>query len=113
MRPGTGSAMYYIWLAHGHEGMPRAGGRRDGRRPAQAGEPFSANLAPATGVQVRGPISVLQSYAKIDYGRICNGGPITLELSDAVFRDAEASAKWPCWSAPSPSSAASSSSSTA
>ncbi|MBP7935377.1 MAG: hypothetical protein KA354_12090 [Phycisphaerae bacterium] len=35
---------------------------------------------------IRGPISVLQSFGKIDYRRICNGGPITLELADAVFR---------------------------
>ena len=28
-------------------------------------------------------------YAKIDYRRICNGGPITLELSDTVFRNPE------------------------
>jgi pyruvate-formate lyase len=28
-------------------------------------------------------------YAKIDYRRICNGGPITLELSDTVFRNRE------------------------
>jgi len=38
---------------------------------------------------VRGPISVLQSFAKIDYRRVCNGGPITMELSDTVFRDPE------------------------
>ncbi len=53
------------------------------------GEPLSANLAPTHGVQVRGPISILQTYAKIDYGRICNGGPITLELSDSVFQEPE------------------------
>ena len=88
VRPGTGSAMYYIWLAIGHEGMrePMVGATAEGRHK---GRPFSANLAPATGAQVRGPISILQSYAKIDYGRIFNGGPITLELSDAVFRDDE------------------------
>jgi len=88
LRPGTGSAMYYIWLASGHEGMrePVVGATADGRR---RGEAFSANLAPSPGVRVRGPISVLQSYAKIDYRRVCNGGPITMELSDTVFRDHE------------------------
>jgi len=35
-------------------------------------------------------LSVLQSYAKINYQRICNGGPLTLELSDTVFRNPEA-----------------------
>lgn len=37
---------------------------------------------------MRGPISVLQTYSKLDYTRICNGGPITIELADSVFRDA-------------------------
>ncbi|MGD0610420.1 MAG: pyruvate formate lyase family protein [Anaerolineales bacterium] len=88
LRPGTGSAMYYLWLATGHEGMrePVVGATADGRL---RGEAFSANLAPSPGVRVRGPISVLQSFAKIDYRRVCNGGPITMELSDTVFRDPE------------------------
>jgi formate C-acetyltransferase len=88
IRPGTGSAMYYLWLAEGHEGMhePLVAATADGR---VRGEPFSANLAPAPGVRVRGPISTLQSFSKIDYRRICNGGPITMELSDTVFRDPE------------------------
>ena len=88
VRPGTGSAMYYIWLARGHEGMrePVVGATAEGR---VSGEPFSANLAPSPGVRVRGPISTLQSFSKIDYRRICNGGPITMELSDSVFRDPE------------------------
>jgi formate C-acetyltransferase len=88
LRPGTGSAMYYLWLARGHAGMrePCVGATADGRRE---GDAFSANLAPSPGVRSRGPISVLQSFAKIDYRRICNGGPITLELSDTVFQDGE------------------------
>lgn len=88
LRPGSGSAMYYIWLATGHTGMrePVVGATADGRR---SGEPFSANLSPSLGIPVRGPISMLQSFAKIDYRRICNGGPITMELSDSVFRSPE------------------------
>jgi pyruvate-formate lyase len=90
VRPGTGSAMYYLWLARGRDGMPLAepvvGATADGRR---RGDPFGANLAPTPGTRLRGPISVLQSYATIDYRRVCNGGPITLELSDSVFRDGE------------------------
>ena len=88
LRPGTGSAMCYLWLARGHAGMrePCVGATADGRK---RGGPFSANLAPSPGVRVRGPISVLQSFAKIDYRRICNGGPITLELSDTVFHGEE------------------------
>lgn len=89
VRPGTGSAMYYVWLAAGHAGMrePVVGATADGRRAA---EYFSANLAPSPGVRVRGPISVLQSFSKLDYRRICNGGPITLELAEAVFSDTDA-----------------------
>ncbi len=86
LRPGSGSAMYYLWLATGHPGMrePVVGATADGRR---SGQPLSANLAPSPGVRVRGPISTMQTFAKIDYRRICNGGPITMELSDSVFTD--------------------------
>ncbi len=89
LRPGTGSAMYYIWLAQAHSGMrePVVGATADGRL---AGEPFGANLSPSLGVSVRGPISTLQSFMKIDYQRLVNGGPITMELSDTVFRSPEA-----------------------
>jgi pyruvate-formate lyase len=85
VRAGSGSAMYYVWLAAGHRGMrePAVGATADGRK---AGSYFSANLAPSPGAPIRGPLSVLQSFGKIDYRRICNGGPITLELSDSVFR---------------------------
>ncbi len=93
VRPGTGSAMYYLWLAGlGPAGMPEpvVGATADGRC---RGEPFSANLAPSAGTRLRGPISVLQTYAGVDYLRVCNGGPITMELSDTVFRDAESIGK--------------------
>jgi formate C-acetyltransferase len=88
LRPGTGSAMYYIWLAQGHEGMrePVVGATAEGRHK---GQPFSANLAPSQGAVARGPFSILLTYARLDYRRICNGGPITMEVSDTVFRDAE------------------------
>lgn len=88
-RPGSGSAMYYVWLARGHEAMrePVVGATADGRN---AGEFFSSSLAPAAGVQVRGPFSVLQSFGKINYRRICNGGPLTMELSDTLFRGHDA-----------------------
>jgi formate C-acetyltransferase len=92
LRPGSGSAMYYIWLTKEVAGMrePFVGATAEGRR---AGKPLGANLAPAQGALVRGPFSILLSYAKIDYRRICNGGPITLELSDTVFRDEDSTRK--------------------
>lgn len=88
VRPGTGSAMYYVWLARGHEGMrePTVGATAEGRK---RGEFFAANLAPAHNARPRGPLSVLQSFSKINYSRIYNGGPITMELSDTAFRDEE------------------------
>ncbi len=86
LRPGSGSAMYYVWLAQGHRGMsePVVGATADGRK---RGEFFSSNLAPSAGVRVRGPISVLQTYSKLDYTRICNGGPVTIELADSIFHN--------------------------
>ncbi len=88
LRPGSGSAMYYIWLAQGYPGIrePVVGATAEGR---SRGQPLAANLAPAQGALIRGPFSVLLSFAKLDYRRICNGGPITLELSASVFRDEE------------------------
>jgi formate C-acetyltransferase len=88
-RPGSGSAMFYVWLAQGHEAMtePVVGATADGRK---SGSYFSSSLAPSSGVRVRGPFSVLKSYSKINYQRICNGGPLTLEVSETVFRNPEA-----------------------
>ncbi len=88
LRPGSGSAMYYIWLTREDQSMrePTVGATAEGRRK---GQPLGANLSPSQGALVRGPFSVLLSYSKIDYTRICNGGPITMELSDSVFRDDE------------------------
>jgi pyruvate-formate lyase len=88
VRPGTGSAMYYLWLAQGHNGMrePVVGATADGRRQ---GDPFSANLSPSPGVVTDGLFSLFKTYSKINYHRIYNGGPITIELSDAVFRNEE------------------------
>ena len=86
IRPGTGSAMYYVWLARGEPGdaEPPIGATADGRKK---GDLFSANLAPSPDATVRGPLSVLQAFSRIDYKRIMNGGPITMELSDLSFAD--------------------------
>jgi formate C-acetyltransferase len=88
VRPGTGSAMYYVWLVRGREGMrePVVGATAEGRKK---GEYLSANLAPSPNALVPGPISVLQSFAKIPFARVFNGGPITIELSDKVFGEPE------------------------
>ncbi len=79
-RTGTGSAMYYIWHANELPASP------DGRL---RGEPFPANYAPALNVQVKGPISVVQSFTKPHLEKVVNGGPLTIELHDSTFRNEE------------------------
>jgi len=83
-RCGTGSAMYYIWHANELHASP------DGRL---SGEPFAANYAPALNVRVNGPISVIQSFTVPDLGRVINGGPLTIEIHDSAFREADGVAK--------------------
>ena len=75
-RPGTGSAMYYIW--HAREVPASADGRLKG-------QPFSANYAPSLDVPVKGPVSVVRSFTEPDLGLVCNGGPLTIELHDSAF----------------------------
>ena len=75
-RPGTGSAMYYIW--HAREVPASADGRL-------RGEPLSANWAPALDVPVKGPVSVVRSFTEPDLGPVCNGGPLTIEIHDSAF----------------------------
>jgi pyruvate-formate lyase len=76
-RPGTGSAMYYIW--HPKE----LGASPDGRKK---GEPFSANFSPSLNTRLKGPLSILRSFSKPDMIKIMNGGPVTLELSDTTLK---------------------------
>lgn len=82
-RPGTGSAMYYVWYED-EAASP------DGRRK---GEPLSANYSPSLNVKIAGPLSMFKSFTKQNLRRICNGGPVTLELHDSVFRNPESVAK--------------------
>lgn len=79
-RAGTGSAMYYVW--HGKD-IPAT---PDGRKK---GEGLGANYSPSLFSRCAGPVSILQSFAKPDLKRVINGGPLTLELHDTVFRTAE------------------------
>jgi pyruvate-formate lyase len=79
-RAGPGSAMYYLW----HAG--ETGASPDGRKK---GEPLSANFSPSLNVKLDGPISIIRSFSKPDMKKIVNGGPLTLELHDTVFRNKE------------------------
>ena len=75
-RPGTGSAMYYIW--HARDVPASADGRLKG-------QPLSANYAPSLDVPVKGPVSVVRSFTEPDLGPVCNGGPLTIEIHDSAF----------------------------
>ena len=75
-RPGTGSAMYYIW--HTRDVPASADGRL-------TGEPFSANYAPSLDVPVKGPVSVVRSFTEPNLVPVCNGGPLTIEIHDSAF----------------------------
>ena len=75
-RPGTGSAMYYVWHAREIPASP------DGRL---SGHPFPANWAPSLDVPVKGPVSVVRSFTEPDLGPVCNGGPLTIEIHDSAF----------------------------
>ena len=79
-RPGTGSAMYYIW--HAREVPASADGRLKG-------QPLSANYAPSLDAPVKGPVSVVRSFTEPDLVPVCNGGPLTLEIHDSAFAQAD------------------------
>ena len=77
-RGGTGSAMYYI--RHSKDEGASADGRCQG-------EPLSANFSPSLDVGSMNPLSVIKSFTKADLKKAINGGPLTLELHDTVFRN--------------------------
>jgi len=83
-RAGTGSAMFYIKFS---ENLPATA---DGRK---AGEPIPANYSPSLFARCDGPVSIITSFTTPDLTRAANGGPLTLELHDTMFRDEEAIAK--------------------
>ena len=81
VRAGTGSAMFYIRHAQA------LGATADGR---EAGVPLPANYAPSLNVRLDGPVSLIRSFTKPDLVRAMNGGPLTIEFSDTVFKNDEA-----------------------
>lgn len=83
-RPGTGSAMYYIWHSKEMSATP------DGRK---RGEPFACNYSPSLFSRCRGPVSIIRSFAKPHLVRVANGGPLTMELHDSMFRNSESTYK--------------------
>lgn len=76
-RAGTGSAMYYVW--HGEN----LGATADGR---DAGDYLPANFSESMFMTNSGPLSVLLGFAPKNLIRTSNGGPMTFELHDTVFK---------------------------
>lgn len=83
-RAGTGSAMFYIRFS---ENLPATA---DGRH---FGEAIPANYSPGLFVRCDGPVSIITSFTKPELSRVANGGPLTLELHDTMFKSREAIAK--------------------
>lgn len=83
-RAGTGSAMYYLWFSR------EMGATPDGRR---AGEGFACNYSPSLFTRSKGPVSIVKSFTKPDLSEVINGGPLTLELHDTLFRNEESISK--------------------
>jgi formate C-acetyltransferase len=54
---------------------------------------LAANYAPSLNVPVKGPVSVIESFTVPDLGRVINGGPLTIEIHDSAFREADGVAK--------------------
>ena len=79
-RAGTGSAMFYLWHAEAIGASP------DGRRN---NEPFAANYSPSLFAKLDNPVAIVRSYTKPDLGKVCNGGPLTLEFDSGLFSSDE------------------------
>ena len=77
-RAGTGSAQFYMEYSRN---MPATA---DGRRN---GAPFSADYSPSLTSVLNGPLSVITSFTKPDLIACNNGGPMSIELHDTVFRN--------------------------
>lgn len=78
LRPGTGSAMEYLWSAS------IVGATADGRH---AGTPFGSSFSPSPCARLNGPLSCIKSFTKHDLTGVINGGPLTMELHDNTFRN--------------------------
>lgn len=83
-RAGTGSAMEYILSARA---VPATA---DGR---YSGDPYGSSYSPSLNAKLDGPLSVIRSFTKFDLKKIINGGPLTMEMHDNVFRNAEGEKK--------------------
>lgn len=83
-RAGTGSAMEYILSAK------KCPATADGRL---AEAPYASSFSPSITTKLNGPLSVIKSFTKPDLTKTINGGPLTLEIHDNVFRNSEGDKK--------------------
>lgn len=83
-RAGTGSALEYI--RHGLVCPATADGRLDKK-------PYACSFSPSLQAKPAGPLSTIRSFTKFDLSQIINGGPLTMEVHDNVFRNGEGEAK--------------------
>ena len=81
IRVGTGTAMYYVW--HG-ERLPATADGRD------AGAYLPANYSPSLFLTKSGPLSIMKGFASENLTRACNGGPLTMELHETLFKEESA-----------------------
>lgn len=77
-RAGTGSAQEYYYSAS------LVGATADGRHALQ---PFGCSFSPSLEARLSGPLSCIRSFTGYDLKNIINGGPLTLEIHDTVFRN--------------------------
>ena len=80
IRPGTGSAMEYLWSAS------LVGATADGRL---AKAPFPSSFSPSVTTKLNGPLSCIQSFTRHDMTEVINGGPLTMEIHDNTFRNSD------------------------
>ncbi len=77
-RAGTGSAQGY-WAA-----AKQTAASADGRH---AGAMFSSSFSPSLEARLSGPLSCIRSFTGYDLTKVINGGPLTMEVHDTVFRN--------------------------
>lgn len=83
-RAGTGTAMFYVWYAENLKAT--ADGREDG-------EYLPANFSESMFLTGAGPLSVLLGFCLSNLQKAGNGGPMTLELHDTVFKTEDSTKK--------------------
>ena len=70
--------MFYLWHAN------EIGASPDGRLKK---EPFGTNFSASIFADIKGPLSVIKSFSKPHFEKAINGGPLTLEFHNSMFKD--------------------------